>query len=94
MMTEFLGRTIHFKTLQPLTHLKLILFVFGALVKWSVVAKPPDVVDLIEALDVVRDTVTLQDVLAVWDWCDSIDLQICMKVRQETCNMSFEHKHI
>ncbi len=38
--------------------------------KWAVVAKSPDVVNLIEALDVVRDAVTLQDVLAVWDWCD------------------------
>lgn len=76
------------------THLKLVLFVFGALVKRPVVAKPPDVVDLIEALDVVGNAVPLQDVLAVWDWCDSIDLQICMKVGQGTSNVSFEHKHI
>lgn len=74
-------------TLWPLAHLKFVFFVFGALVKWAVVAKSPDVVNLIEALDVVGDAVALQDVMAVWDWCDSIDLKICMKVRQGTCNM-------
>lgn len=81
-------------TLRPLTHLKLVLFVFGALVKWPVVAKPPDVVDLIEALNVVGDAVTLKDVLAVWDWCDSIDLQICMKVRQGTCPLNTNYCYI
>lgn len=76
MMTEFLGRTIHFKTLQPLTHLKLILFVFGALVKRPVIAKPPNMVDFVEALDVVGHSVSLQDVLVFRDRTNSINLQI------------------
>lgn len=73
--------------LNASAHLKFVFFVLGALVKWPVVAKPPDVVDLIEALDVIRDAVTLQDILAVWDWCDSIDLQIWTKIRQGICNV-------
>lgn len=55
-------------------HLELVLFVLGALVKRPVVSEPPDVVDLVEALDVVRHSVSLQHVLALWDGAHRIDL--------------------
>ena len=56
------------------SHLELVLLVLGALVKWPVVSEPPDVVDLIEALDVVRHSVSLQHVLALWDGAHRVDL--------------------
>lgn len=71
-----------------MAHLELVLFVLGAFVKRPVVAIPPDVVDFIEALDVVVDAIALQDVLAVGDRCDGVDLQVWMKGCQgapETC---------
>ena len=58
-------------------YLELVLLVLGALVEGPVVAEPPDVVDLVEALDVVGDAVPLQDVLALWDGADGVDLQVC-----------------
>lgn len=57
-------------------HLKLILLVFGALVERTVIAETPDVVDFVEAFDVVRYAVSLEDVLAVWDWSHCVDLEV------------------
>lgn len=57
-------------------HLKLILLVFGALVERAVITETPDVVDFVEALDVVRNAVPLEDILAVWDWSNCVDLQV------------------
>lgn len=78
------------------SHLELVLFVLGAFVKRPVVAKPPDVVDFIEALDVVVDAVALQDVLAVGDGCDGVYLQVWMKGCQGARKMCFSdiNKHI
>lgn len=57
-------------------HLKLVLLVFGALVERAVIAETPDVVDFVEALDVVRNAIPLEDVLAIWDWSHCVDLQV------------------
>lgn len=40
-------------------YLKLILLVFGALVKGPVISEPPDVIKLVEAFDVVRHSISL-----------------------------------
>ena len=56
--------------------LELILLVLGALVEGPVIAEPPDVVDLVEALDVVGDAVPLQHILALGDGRDCVDLQV------------------
>lgn len=58
-------------------YLELILLVFGALVKRPVISEPPDVIELVEAFDVVRHTVSLQHILTLWDGRYSIDLQVC-----------------
>ena len=58
------------------THLKLILLVFGSLVKGPVISEPPDVIELVEAFDVVRHSVSLQHVLALWDGGYGVDLQV------------------
>lgn len=60
----------------PPSYLELVLLVFGALVKRPVVSEPPDVIELVEALDVVRHAVPLQHVLALWDGRDGVDLQV------------------
>lgn len=67
-----------FLVISPLSHpyLELILLVFGALVKWPVVSEPPDVIELVEAFDVVRHSVSLEHVLTLRDGGYSIDLQI------------------
>lgn len=57
-------------------YLELILFVFGALVKGPVISEPPDVIELVEAFDVVRHSVSLQHILTLWDGGYSIDLQV------------------
>lgn len=58
------------------TYLELILLVFGALVKGPVISEPPDVIELVEAFDVVRHSVSLQHVLTLWDGGDCVDLQV------------------
>lgn len=60
----------------PASYLELVLLVFGALVKRPVVSEPPDVIELVEALDVVGHAVPLQHVLTLWDGRDGIDLQV------------------
>lgn len=59
-----------------LSYLELILLVLGAFVKRPVVSEPPDVIELVEAFDVVRHSVSLQHVLTLWDGCYSVDLQV------------------
>lgn len=41
-----------------------------------VVSEPPDVIELVEAFDVVRHSVSLQHVLALRDGGDGVDLQV------------------
>lgn len=57
-------------------YLKLILLVFGALVKGPVISESPDVIKLVEAFDVVRHSISLKHVLTVGDGGYSIDLQV------------------
>lgn len=57
-------------------YLKLVLLVFGALVEGSVVSEFPDVIELVEAFDVVRHAVSLQHVLALRDGSYGVDLQV------------------
>lgn len=57
-------------------HLELVLFVLGALVERPVVAEPPDVINFVEAFNVVGHAVPLQDVLVVRDRTDRIDLEV------------------
>lgn len=59
-----------------LPYLELVLLVFGALVKGPVISEPPDVIELVEAFDVVRHSVSLQHILTLWDGGNSIDLQV------------------
>lgn len=44
--------------------------------KGPVISEPPDVIELVEAFDVVRHSVSLQHILALWDGGYSIDLQV------------------
>lgn len=44
--------------------------------KGPVISEPPDVIELVEAFDVVRHSVSLQHVLALRDGGDSVDLQV------------------
>lgn len=62
--------------LSPPPYLELIFLVFGALVKGPVISEPPDVIELVEAFDVVRHSVSLQHVLTLWDGGYSVDLQV------------------
>lgn len=57
-------------------YLELVLLVLGALVKRPVVSEPPDVIKLVEALDVVGHSVPLQHVLALRDGSNGVDLQV------------------
>lgn len=57
-------------------NLELVLLVLGSFVERPIIAKLPDMVDLVEALDVVGHPVPLQDILTFRDWTHSIDLQI------------------
>ena len=57
-------------------YLELVLLVFGALVEGPVISEPPDVIELVEAFDVVRHSVSLQHILALGDGGYSIDLQV------------------
>lgn len=66
-------------------HLELVLLVLGPFVERPVIAELPDVVHFVEALDVVRDTLSLQDLLALRDGGHGIDLQIWgHNVKEET----------
>lgn len=58
-------------------YLELVLLVFGALVEGPVISEPPDVVELVEALDVVGHPVSLQHVLALRNWRHGVNLQVC-----------------
>lgn len=57
-------------------YLELVLLVFGSLVKGPVISEPPDVIELVEAFDVVRHSISLQHFLTLWDGGYSVDLQI------------------
>lgn len=57
-------------------YLELVLLVFGALVEGPVVSEPPNVIKLVEALDVVGNAVSLQHVLTFWDGSHRVDLQV------------------
>lgn len=57
-------------------YLELVLLVFGALVEGPIVSEPPDVIELVEALDVVGHAVALQHVLALGDRRHGVDLQV------------------
>lgn len=57
-------------------YLELILLVFGALVKGSVISESPDVIELVEAFDVVRHSISLQHILTLRDGGYSVDLQV------------------
>lgn len=59
-----------------LAHLELVISVFGRFVEGSVVAEAPDVVDPVEALDAIGDSVHLEDADAVRHRRDRIDLQV------------------
>lgn len=63
--------------LVSVLYLELVLLVFGALVEGPVIPEPPDVVELVEALDVVGHPVPLQHVLALWNRRHSVNLQVC-----------------
>ena len=58
------------------SYLELVLLVFGALVKGPVVSEPPDVIELIEAFDVVRHSISLQHILTFRDGRHGVDLQV------------------
>lgn len=62
-------------------YLELVLLVFGALVEGPVISEPPDVVELVEALDVVGHPVSLQHVLALRNRRHGVDLQVCARQR-------------
>lgn len=57
-------------------YLEFILFIFSAFVKWSVIAEFPDMIHFIETFDVVRNTLSLQDLLALRNRSHGIYLQI------------------
>ena len=58
------------------SHLELIVSVFGSFVERSVVSKAADVVDPVEALDAVGDSVHLEDADAVRHRSHGVDLQV------------------
>lgn len=60
----------------PPAHLELIISVFGSLVEGPVVSKAANVVDPVEALDAIGDSVHLEDADAVRHRCDGIDLKV------------------
>ena len=72
--------------MSPPPYLELILLVFCAHVKRPVISEPPDVIELVEAFDVVRHSVSLQHVLTLGDGGYGIDLQVCRhrKLRKST----------
>lgn len=61
---------------EPAGYLEFILLVLCAFVEWPVIAELPDVIYFVEALDVVRNPLSLQYFLALWNGSHSIDLQI------------------
>lgn len=61
---------------SPSPYLELILLVFGALVKGPVISEPPDVIELVEAFDVVRHSISLQHILTLRDGGYGVDLQV------------------
>lgn len=58
------------------SHLELVVSVFGSFVKRSIVAEASDVVHSVEALNAVRNPVHLKDADALWNGCDGVDLQV------------------
>lgn len=57
-------------------HLELVVSVFGSFVEWSVVTEAPNVVDAVEALDAIRDSVHLEDADVVRYRGHCVDLQV------------------
>lgn len=57
-------------------HLELVVSVFGSFVEGSVVTESADVVDAVEALDAVGDSVHLEDGDAVRHRCHRVDLEV------------------
>lgn len=65
-------------------HLELILLVLGAFVKRPVVPELPHIVDPVEALDAIWDSVHPQDIHIVWNGRHRIDLQVWAGSEGET----------
>lgn len=65
------------------THLELVVSVFGSFVEGPVVPVPPDVVDPVEALDAVGDSVHLEDADAVRHWGHGVDLEVWAQESKE-----------
>lgn len=57
-------------------HLELVISVFRSFVERSVVTETPNVVDPVEALDAIGDSVHLEDADAVRHRCYRVDLQV------------------
>lgn len=57
-------------------HLELVVSVFGSFVEGSVVTESADVVDAVEALDAVGDSIHLEDGDAVRHRCHRVDLEV------------------
>lgn len=57
-------------------HLELVVSVFGSFVEGSVVTESADVVDAVEALDAIRDSIHLEDGDAVRHRCHRVDLEV------------------
>lgn len=73
-LSKFTALSSEFLFLPP--YLELILLVFGSLVKGPVISEPPDVIELVEAFDVVRHSISLQHILTLRDGGNSVDLQV------------------
>lgn len=59
-----------------MSHLELIISVFGSFVERSVVTETPNVVDPVEALDAIGDSVHLEDADVVRHRCYCVDLEV------------------
>ena len=57
-------------------HLELVVSVFGSFVEGSVVTESTNVVDAVEALDAIGDSVHLEDGDAVRHRCHRVDLEV------------------
>ena len=57
-------------------HLELVVSVFGSFVEGSVVTESANVVDAVEALDAIGDSVHLEDGDAVRHRCHRVDLEV------------------
>lgn len=58
------------------THLELIISVFGSFVEGSVISKTANVVDPVEALDAIGNSVHLEDADAVRHRSHCVDLEV------------------